>query len=208
MKKRRFPIPLRYLLPVVVLLCALIGGAVAKYVTTVDVTGAVTFNASLATSVEVKESEAVRNTNGSYTLNTANTVTENSYELIPGLDIPKDPHVVITGKTPIEAYLFIEVVDQDSDNNDTLTYTVDTTEWKSVTEITDKAVYVYTGGEADAKKITNADMDADNKLTAYILDKNTVTVSQKLKTAGIDGTLTFTAKLVEVQKGLDLYKHY
>lgn len=201
MKKRRFPIPLRYLLPVVVLLCALIGGAVAKYVTTVDVTGAVTFNASLATSVEVKESEAVRNTNGSYTLNTANTVTENSYELIPGLDIPKDPHVVITGKTSIPAYLFIEMVDT---TNTALTFSL-TDNWMEVTGATPQTtggkVYVYTTDKTNAAEITT-------DLTAEILKDNQVIVSQTVSHGESVGTLTFTAKLVEVQEGLDLYKHY
>lgn len=67
----------------------------------------------------LKEHELVYNasgvnsdgTPGSYTLNDANEVNENTYPVLPGLTFPKDPFVRIdpAGKTAAPAYVYIEV---------------------------------------------------------------------------------------------------
>ena len=112
------------LLLLALLLIGLISFAGAKYVTTITHHATITFSASLAENVILQEHKAVRQTDGSYALVTqkyandfpddeysAETfVHENSYTLIPGLDIPKDPKITILNKTPIKAFLFLEVV--------------------------------------------------------------------------------------------------
>ena len=50
---------------------------------------------------------------GEYTLSASETKSSNEYLLIPGTTIPKDPFIVITGKTEIPAYLYVEVVEAD-----------------------------------------------------------------------------------------------
>jgi hypothetical protein len=100
----------------VILLAVLISSAIGKYVTTVSVPGKVTFTAKLAGSMVLQEHKAERNADGSYTLTEQIATADengyfNGYDLIPGLDIPKDPHIVITGKTDVKAYLFVEVVE-------------------------------------------------------------------------------------------------
>lgn len=40
----------------------------------------------------------------------ADVVTTNSYTVMPGMTLPKDPTITITGKTEAPAYLYVEVV--------------------------------------------------------------------------------------------------
>lgn len=108
----------RFRWPVLLLLLALmgtgIGAAMAKYVYQQQFSARVTFTARLAQELRLLESKAVATQDdpkSNYKL-TEETVTSNTYELMPGVDIPKDPYVRITGKSPIPAYLFIEVVDR------------------------------------------------------------------------------------------------
>lgn len=108
----------RFHWPVLLLLLALmgtgIGAAMAKYVYQQQFKAQVTFTARLAQELQLLESKAVAiqdDPKSNYKL-TEETVRSNTYELMPGVDIPKNPYVRITGKSPIPAYLFIEVVDQ------------------------------------------------------------------------------------------------
>lgn len=108
----------RFRWPVLLLLLALmgtgIGAVMAKYVYQQQFKARVTFTARLAQELQLLESKAVATQDdpkSNYKL-TEETVTFNTYELMPGVDIPKNPYVRITGKSPIPAYLFIEVVDQ------------------------------------------------------------------------------------------------
>ncbi|MBQ3193243.1 MAG: hypothetical protein IJB59_06720 [Oscillospiraceae bacterium] len=110
----------RYRLTVLILVLALaagsmIGSAAAKYIYSTQLKATVTFKAELAEKIELLEHEAVSTEKddkptSNYKL-TDETVTANKYELMPGVDIPKDPFVRITNKSPIPAYLYIEVVD-------------------------------------------------------------------------------------------------
>lgn len=108
----------RFRWPVLLLLLALmgtgIGAAMAKYVYQQQFKARVTFTARLAQELQLLESKAVATQDdpkSNYKL-TEETVKSNTYELMPGVDIPKNPYVRITGKSPIPAYLFIEVVDR------------------------------------------------------------------------------------------------
>ena len=170
----------------VALLSVLIGSAIGKYTTTVPVSGTVTFNASLATSITLQEHKAERQGDGSYELSTTETVTSQTYSLLPGLDIPKDPYITITGKTPIKAYLFVEIVDTLAETKDGTTYTPITytvsSDWLKLNDVTGKnggTVYVYQGDKTEAKPITT-DLTVQI-LAPLVKDKpETIRVSQKL----------------------------
>ena len=100
------------LLVFVLVLAATAGVVYAKYIRTFEQTVNVTVTADLAESVALYESQAVKKDDGSYSLNSESRVTQNTYTLLPGLDVPKDPTIEIVGKTNVPAYLYIEVVDK------------------------------------------------------------------------------------------------
>ena len=163
-----------------VILISLSGYAYAKYVTQQKLEGNLQITANLG-KVTLQEHQAEKDENGKYTL-TGTAVSANAYTtVLPGLDIPKDPYVTVTNKSPMPAYLFIEVWDNipltliGSEQKKLIDYTVDTTNWKMIGTYGGKNVYVYTGGTGEAKEIT-ADVAATK-----ILVGDKVTVSQYLK---------------------------
>lgn len=176
----------------VLLLSVLIGSAIGKYTTTVPVSGTVTFKASLATSITLQEHKATRNADGSYTLSTTETVTSQSYTLLPGLDIPKDPYITITGKTPIEAYLFLVVKNRPSENTGIICNLADC--WKPVTGYTD--VYVYSDANG-AVKITDQTAGIEK---IKIIQGDKIYVNQGLNLSG-SLSLSFSACMAEAVSG-------
>lgn len=120
----------RILLPVLILLAVAVGAGVgstaAKYVRHQKMTGRVTFTAKLADSIQVLEHKAglVNDHEGSNYKLTSDPTDKNEYFLMPGVDIPKDPYVLINQKTSIPAYLYIEIADN--------TYKADPDEVKDV----------------------------------------------------------------------------
>lgn len=199
-KKRKFPLSL---ILIFVLLGVLIGSAAAKYIYSEELTSTVTFSASLAESLLLQEHEAVRQADGSYKLNTSLLPTDtkkgNTYELLPGLDVPKDPFVTVVNKTPIGAYLFIEV---QSTLNDAIYFEIDDTKWKKLS-ITGKDIYVY----KDADNPNGLVLTNENCPTTGISILKTpdgaaaqIKVSQNLieKNTADPDLLTFSAYLYEV----------
>lgn len=186
----------------VALLCGLCGLVYAKYIQQETLPGTVNVQANLG-QITLLEHKAVREDDGSYSLDPSETVTSNSYDLLPGLDIPKDPYVTVSNKTPIGAYVYVEVVS--SLTGSAVTYEVDSS-WlllDGVTGVNGGAVYVYTGGTGNALSVTT-------DFTANILNNNTVTVGQEL----LNGTttnlgLTFHASMkqaVEGKTAAEIYK--
>lgn len=113
---------------VVMIVAALIGtGILAKYVRSVIFQGNVTFASNLADDFKVSEHKAVKQDDGSYTLNDEET-SSNTYKVMPGVDIPKDPFITLTNKSDVPAYLYIEIVDT---STDTVTYEL-TEEWTKI----------------------------------------------------------------------------
>ena len=171
----------------------LIGSAVGKYVRSFTLEEAtVTFTAKLATSITLQEHEAVRQSDGSYQLS-GETATKMSYTLIPGLDVPKDPHVTIKGKTPIDAYLFAEVVDKTP--NGAITYAI-SEKWKKLDTSGKNGgeVYVYTnGGEAPVV----VDEAVGQDFAVYLLENDKITVGQKLLSTTTNDVLQFYACMGE-----------
>ena len=184
---------------------AMAGMVLAKYVYSTEVSGTIKFSAKLADSIVLQEHRAVKQQDGSYSL-TEEIGTENTYTLIPGLDIPKDPYILISGKTPLPSYLYVEVVDEKK--NEALSYAI-SDQWMLITSEGGEHggdVYVYTTGSGLA-----APLVADPAGPIYILQNNQVTVSQTLKQSFEEGKLQFYACMGEIpEEGnssvLDIYK--
>lgn len=197
--KKQIRTPLLVLLLVILVLSVIAGtGQVsAKYTTTITHKGTLHIKTSLAEDVQIQEHKANRQSDGSYKLSETELVKENSYTLIPGLDIPKDPFVTVTGKTPIDAFLFLEVVDDTKSS--AISYTVDDEHWQK-TNFTPKnkngTVYLHIG--TDDKPLILGKNTPDS-YTVPILKNNTVEVSQKLLSNPVDETnpLEFYVYLIE-----------
>lgn len=144
-KKKRTGLGLLILL--LLLLLSLMGFALGKYSKTLNNPGNVTFSARLADTMTLLEHQAVRQTDGTYELDMTKTVTSNIYILIPGVDIPKDPHITISGRTSIPAYLFIEV--DSTLDTDTQVYKIDTDKWELLPQSGTKKVYYYKSDVTD-----------------------------------------------------------
>lgn len=179
----------------VVVLSILAGSAIGKYIKTEKFTGKLQFNADLAADFKLQESNAVRQNDGSYTLDTSTIVSANSYTLLPGLDIPKDPHVVITDKTAIETFLYVEVVDKTT--GDAIIWKM-SDQWLLLEGVQGKqdkgAVYVYAADGLTPTPLTK--QPGDNVI--YLLKDNTIEVSQTLLGANNSGDLVFYAAMGEV----------
>ena len=91
-----------------VALAAAAGVVSAKFMGEKDVKGSVGLKADLAESITVYEHVANRQTDGSYKLDSSAITEEGqTYMLMPGVDIYKDPTVRVTGYTGVPAYLFV-----------------------------------------------------------------------------------------------------
>ena len=164
----------------------------AKYVKGVDFTGNVTVSAELVDTFLLYEHKVDRNELGKYVIDPANDVSSNEYILMPGVDIPKDPTISITGKTDIPAYLYIEVVDGITDS--AITYSL-TTVWTEVADITGPnggKVYVYTPAMTEDMEI-------------QILQGNIIIVSQTLDHSNVSKSysLDFYAYMAQVPNSTD-----
>ena len=160
-------------------------GIQAKYMTSVPLTGTVTFNAQLADNVTLQEHKALRNVDGSYSLGTE-TTDKNSYSVMPGVDIPKDPYFTITNKSSIDTYLYVEIVDN---SPDTVTYNL-TDDWINL-NIQGRKVYVYNG------------TFQGNPQIIHILSDNKVYVSDQYNPASKKFNLKFYGYMVQKEVGKD-----
>lgn len=178
-----------FLLAVLFCLSAVTFVAVAKYIKDVPYTGNVTFKADLVETFTLTETKAERQTSGSYILS-GEEVTQNSYTLMPGVDVPKNPMVKITGKTAVPAYLYVEVC---SNLPDTVTYAI-VSHWTDlgITGPHGGKVYVYTSV-----------LDGTVKdLTLPIIDKEILYVSDTLD-RGTTATMTFYGYMAQQVSGRD-----
>lgn len=162
---------------VVLILALATGGVFSKYKETVNL-NSVNLQVSsgkLASVFSLQEHEAVQNADGTYKLG-ADLVTSNSYRVLPGVAIPKDPHFTLNKQTQLEAYLYVEIIDNLGSKG--LSYIL-TNDWKALGVKGDNGgdVYVYSGGTNAAKKITKD----FNESPVYILKDNKITVSSENK---------------------------
>lgn len=190
------------------MLTYMVGFAYAKYVQTHKTNGSVTITADIGTIV-LQEHEAQKQPDGSYQLlgvdddgkcdgTTHGHPVENSYILLPGLDVPKDPHLVIEKPNDLPVYIYVEVVDEIG-NGKGISYSLPNwTKLDGVTGPKGGAVYYYNS------EITTSQ-------TIYILDNNTVEVSQKLDKSIKDLHLKFYAYMYQAAAGNDaaqVYEYY
>lgn len=127
---------------------------------------------------------------GVYTLDNSTEVTSNSYSILPGVNIPKNPTVDVVGLEE-HAYLYIKVT---STLPTGLTYAIDSTNWTALSGY--DGVYVYSGNNADSNiiKATNA---APKEFTATILTDNQIVVAKDYSGTSDDITLSFDAYMVQ-----------
>lgn len=138
----------------VTLVIAVTAGLHAKYVRKVSLQGSVEFSSKLAEEVELNESEAVLTESDGYKLNQNNKVLKNSYKVMPGVNIPKDPAITVTGKTGIPSYLFVEVTE--TNIPESVTYSL-CEHWRKISNTGN--IYVYTRDDFDSSiKILNDDI--------------------------------------------------
>ena len=170
-------------------------GTKAKYRQTVQAgTPAVTVNADLASGLAVLEHPAVRNADGSYSVNkTADPVSSTSYELMPGVSNEKDPYVEITGKTEIPSYLYVEAVDPaglvTAGEGAVFQYSL-TSVWTKLDDVSGRhggTVYYY-----------NGTLSTGDQTISILLDDRFTVTGQFDNTSFQSGTLTFYAYLAQI----------
>ena len=127
---------------------------------------------------------------GVYTLDNSTEVTSNSYNILPGVNIPKDPTVDVVGLEE-HAYLYIKVT---STLPTGLTYTIDSANWTALSGY--DGVYVYGGSNAENNivKATNA---APETFEATILTGNQIMVADNYSGTSDGITLSFDAYMVQ-----------
>lgn len=141
----------------------------------------------------LKEHKAAAGKDGVYTLDTTKEVDTNTYTVLPGVDLPKDPFVRTTETLKLDAYVFVEVVDGTGTN---LHFTVDSENW---TELSGKTG--PNGGKVYAMKANNGIAEADASLGPItILTENKITVDNAAITdaaAQFGGTVTFYGYMIQ-----------
>lgn len=148
-----------------VLVVALAVGATYAYLTATTKAVKNTFVAGSAVAdgdLELFEHVANRNTDGTYTLDTANEAQAgengvyNAYTVMPGVNLPKDPTVNVKAANGAY-YLFVEVTKGDGfkDENAPLSCTVDGSKWIKL-NVDGKEVYAYTMDGKDPAVLTAA----------------------------------------------------
>lgn len=170
-----------------VLVVALAVGATWAYLTAT--TGPVknTFVAGGAvkqSDLELFEHVANMKTDGSYTLDISKKADAgengvyNSYTVMPGVNLPKDPTVNVKAASGAY-YLFVEVTKGSgfTGTNPPLSCNVDTTKWEKL-DIAGKEVYVYYVNKDGAKTYIQSDKVENVAVLKTIGDtQNTITVS-------------------------------
>lgn len=98
--------------------------------------------AGLASKFTLDESKAHQQPDGSYTLDVADRVQENTYSVVPKVNLAKDPTVHVTLEKNVGAYVFLAV----SNNlGNGLTAKIDDSVWKELgTTYTDAQGVVWT----------------------------------------------------------------
>ncbi len=188
--KRSTIIKIAILAMAALLMLSVVGYVSAKYVQQIGVKGSFKVSATLAKSIEIFEHKAERQTDGSYKLGDAE-VSANKYELMPGVDVPKDPTVRIKGYTGMPAYAFIRLENENFPS--TVTYRVDTDKWTPLGTGYNNVWYKT----LDPANGTEYPTDIEMTILEKIVDNEyELQVSQNLP-RGTDVSLSFTAYLVQ-----------
>lgn len=114
----------------IVLVVALSVAGTYAYLTAQTDTVTNTFTAAgLASEFSLDESRAHQQPNGSYTLDVNDRVQENTYSVVPKVNLAKDPTVHVMLEKNVGAYVFLAV---DNNLGDGLTATIDDTQWTAL----------------------------------------------------------------------------
>lgn len=127
---------------------------------------------------------------GVYTLDNSTKVNSNSYSILPGVNIPKNPTVDVVGLEE-HAYLYIKVTGTLPNG---LSYSIDPANWTALAGY--DGVYVYSGTNAENNiiKATNA---APKTFPATILTDNQIVVADSYDGTSDNITLSFDAYMVQ-----------
>ena len=198
------------LIPALCISLVFVGFLYAKYVKELNFSGNVTISADLAESFTLTEHKVTQNPDGSYVVHSETAVTENEYYVLPGIDIPKDPTVSIIGKTAIDAYLFIEVVDRV--DHDIISFSLDS-HWQEVSGAVPKndgRVYVFCidGTPAVLNDRTSKDLissigiikDDTLNVTENSIDADGKTIMDFYSQTGVAVDLDFYGYLVQINE--------
>lgn len=102
----------------------------------------------------------------------------NTYKVLPGIELPKDPAVMITGKTEAPAYLYVEIVG--TLDEAIFEWAVDTNNWTELANVTGQnggTVYVYKNGTIVNDETTGLgeiNIIAENKVTVKDADTSSI----------------------------------
>ena len=131
---------------------------------------------------------------GVYTLDDTKEVNTNTYTVLPGVDLPKDPFVKTNETLKLDAYVFVEVVDG---TGTALHFTVDSEKW---TELSGKTG-PKGGGKVYVMKDNGGIAEAGASLGPItILTDNEITVDNAAITdaaAQFGGTVTFYGYMIQ-----------
>lgn len=135
---------------------------------------------------------------GIYELTTA-TTENNSYNVLPGTDLPKDPYITIVDKTTAPAYLYVDVVGKADLASVGLTFELDDC-WKEI-EVNGAAnkgtVYVYCNATTKEPVVLNdsgADLSGINIIKDKVIKVDSTNENVKLTD---EKELTFYAYLAQ-----------
>lgn len=128
---------------------------------------------------------------GVYTLDSSKEVTANTYNILPGVNIPKNPTVDVVNLEEY-AYLYIKVTGLPMTTG--LTASVDTNNWTKLDGY--DGVYVYSGEYAEDNIIKATDTEKKT-FTATILANNQIIVANDYAGTSDDIELSFTAYMVQ-----------
>lgn len=128
---------------------------------------------------------------GAYELNNQKEVTSNTYKILPGVDIPKDPTVDVVELQEC-GYLYITVATNSLPTG--VTYSIDSNEWEVLSGYS--GVWVYKGSQA-VNNVISASVNAKKSFTVNILTDKEVLVADDYTPVANPGTLTFNAYMVQ-----------
>lgn len=157
-----------------------------------------------ATKVMIGEDDAARWA-GTYEIaEGAKTTDANSYDVMPNMILPKNPHISITGKTAAPVYLYVTI--KSELDKAIFTWNV-TSNWKDlgITAADGGNVYVYTAGGTSAALLTDA--DAEDLKNIAILDGDKITVADVDEVTGLKlesgKTMVFNAYMAQASIGAE-----
>ena len=180
---------------------ALSGGLYAKYVREFSFEGSLTISVDLAKSFSLYEHQVAQNSDGTYVVSSGARVASNTYHVVPGIDIPKDPTIEIVEKTKIPALLYLEVVD--GVDHREINFELED-RWEFMADIEGvhegSKVYVYASGGMPV--VFDNTMDPDSMLNIGIIENDILTVSANAKYDS-DISLDFYAHLVQIDEKKD-----